>query len=257
MKLTPKSNTLPTFFAALGAAALLLRIGQNLLGTDEKGLLVPGHPLGLLVWAACAAAVVLAVLAVVPLKGSNRYSDNFSLSTPAAIGSFALAGGMVVSVLLGWNTGMRLDLIRNLAGLAAIPGLVWVGLCRWQGKKPFFLFHALVCLYLTLHTVSHYQLWSSRPQVQDCFFPMAASTLLCLFAYYQTAFDVGLGKRRMQLGTGLLAAFFCMTAAASGEDLMLYIGGAIWALTGLCSLTPVKRRRTNPTETEGNDHEAA
>ena len=68
---------------------------------------------------------------------------------------------------------------------------------------------------------------------------MAASIALSLFAYYQTAFDVELGNRRMQLGMGLLGSFFCLAAAAGSEDRMLYLGGAVWMLTNLCSLTPM------------------
>ena len=250
-------NYLPPLFAALGIAAAAARLGLMHFGTDGKGLLIPGHPLQLLVWAITLAAAVLAVAAVFPLKGSQRYCDNFSASTPAAIGCFALAGGITVSVLLSGNTGLRLDLIRAVCGLAAIPALVWAGLNRWQGKRPFFLLHGLVCLYLTLYTVCHYQAWSSRPQIQDWFFSMMASVLLALFAYYQTAFGVSLGKRRMQLGTGLLAACFCIAAAAGGEDATLYLSGAVWTLTNLCSLTPVRRRKNPITETPGDDHHDA
>lgn len=259
MKTKLNIRHLPNMAAGLGAAAFLLRIALKLLGLDEKGLLIPSHPLNLLVWAVTAAALVLLGAAVWPLDGSKKYEHNFAPSAAAAIGCFALAGGATVSVLTGWNVWTRLELVRNLCGLLSIPALVWLGLCRWQGKRPFFAFHALVCLYLTLYAVSHYQAWSSRPQLQDYFFPMLASVLLCLFAYHQTAFDVSMGKRRMQLFTGLLACFFCMAAAAGGEDLMLYAGGAVWTLTGLCNLTPVRRRRKNPVTDEPREdsHEAS
>ncbi len=253
------TKSLPRLIAGLGLTALILRLGLYLLGTDEKGLLIPMHPLDLLTWAAAAAAVLLSLVSVRKLDGSARYCDNFSASTPAAIGAFALAGGIAVSVTGSWDVWQRLDLIRNLCGLLAIPAIVWAGLCRWQGKRPFFTFHAITCLYLTLYAVSHYQVWSSRPQLQDYFFSMTGAVLLTLFAYYQTAFDVSLGKRRMQLFTGLLAAFFCIAAAAGGEDILLYLGGAAWTLTNLCSLTPVKRRKPNPTAEPGKEdrHESA
>lgn len=245
--------------AGLGIAACVLRIALNLLGKDEKGLLVPGHPLNLLVWAVTAAAVAMISAAVLPLDGSRKYADNFRPSTAAAIGSFAMAGGIAATVLSGWSVWTRLELIRNLCGLLAAASLVIAGLHRWQGKRPFFAFHGAACLYLTLYAVSHYQSWCSRPQLQDYCFPMLGSILLCLFAYHQTAFDTGMGKRRMQLFTGLMAGFFCMAAIAGGEDLMLYGGGAVWTLTNLCSLTPVRRKRKNPiTESEQeNSNEAS
>ena len=242
----PKIKALPFLTAGLGIVTLILRTGLYLLGTDAKGLLIPGHPLDLLTWVVSAAAAVLVLLSVRNLDGSPKYAHNFSPSSPAAIGAFVLAGGIAVSVISGWNAWTRLEMIRNIFGALAVPALIGSGLSRFQGKRPFFLLHAVVCLYLMLYAVSHYQVWSSRPQLQNYFFAMAGCLLLTLFAYYQTAFDVGFGKRRMQLGTGLLAAFFCTGAAAGLEDILLYLGGAAWALTNLCSLTPVRRRRPNP-----------
>lgn len=249
-----KTKFLPMLSALLGLAALLLRTGLYLVGTDEKGLLQPWHPLDILCWAVTGTAVLIFALGVRKRGGSSLYRHNFQFSTPAAIGSFALAGGIAVAVITGWNAGTRLDLLRNVCGLLAVPSLILVGLCRWQGKQPFFAFHGIVCLYLTLYMISHYQLWCSQPQTQDYFFSMAGAVLLTLFAYYQTAFDAGLGRRRMQLLTGLLAGFFCIAAINGTEDVLLYAGGAVWALTGLCRMQPV--RLQNPEE-NGNGHEPA
>ena len=52
------------------------------------------------------------------------------------------------------------------------------------------------------------------------------------------AFDVGLGRRRMQLATGLMAAYLGYAALSGSGYLILYFGCAVWALTDLCSLTP-------------------
>lgn len=254
MKSNLNSKSLPVLAAGLGCAAALLRLGLYAFGTDEKGLLNNGHILSLLVWAVTAFAALFICLEVRKLGGSARYEDNFGPSAAAAMGTFALAGGIAVTVVSGWETWLRLEMIRNFLGLLSIPALLWVGLRRRRGRQSFFLFHALLCLYLTLHTVSHYQIWCSRPQLQDFLFPMAGSILLALFAYYQTAFDVAMGKRRMQLGVGLLGAFACIAAAAGGEDILLYTGGAVWMLTNLCSLTPVP---TEKTEKKENGHEAA
>ena len=235
----PNTKHLPLLCAGLGILTAVLRLVQASFGTDHKGLLILWHPLDLLVWAVTAATVILVVFTVRKLDGSNLYTDNFGPATPAAIGCTALMGGIAAVVSVAPNIFIRLEVIRMYLGMLALPALLWVGVCRIQGKRPFFLFHGAVCLYLVIHTVSHYQSWCARPLMQSFFFPMAASIFLTLFAYYQTAFDVELGNRRMQLGTGLLGTFFCLTAAAGGEDLMLYLGGAIWMLTNLCSLTPV------------------
>lgn len=233
------TKKLPLLAALLGLIALILRAGLFLLGHDEKGLLMPWHSLNLLCWAVTAGTLLICVLGVRKLNGSCRYSDNFSASLPAAIGAFALAGGIAVRVIGGWSAWTLLELLRDVCGALSVPALVWVGLQRRQGKRPFFGFHAMACVYLTLYAISHYQTWCSRPQLQEYLFSMAGILLLVLFAYQQTAFDVGLGKRRMQLLTGLLAGFFCLAAVAGLEDIPLYLGGAVWALTNLCSLTPV------------------
>jgi len=66
----------------------------------------------------------------------------------------------------------------------------------------------------------------------------AVSALMALFAFYEAAFDVGLGRRRMQLATGLIAAYLGCAALSGSGYLILYFGCAVWALTDLCSLTP-------------------
>lgn len=248
MKSTIKQ--LPLLCAGLGILTAVLRLVQASFGTDNKGLLILWHPLDLLVWAVTAVIVILVVLTVRTLDGSDLYADNFGPATPAAIGCTALMGGIAAAVSVAPNIFIRLEVIRMYLGLLALPALLWVGVCRIRGRQPFFLLHGVVCLYLVIHTVSHYQGWCARPLMQSFFFPMAASIFLTLFAYYQTAFDVGLGNRRMQLGAGLLGSFFCLAAAAGGEDLMLYLGGAIWMLTNLCSLTPVPKQETPSGEKE-------
>lgn len=249
MKSKFNSNCLPLMALALGGTAALLRLGLYTFGVDEKGLLNNGHILSLLVWAVTAISAVFFCLGAWKLGGSEHYEDNFGPSVPASLGCLALAAGIAVTVLTGWETWLRLELIRNILGLLCIPALLLTALHRMKGKQPFFLLPAVSCLYLTLHTISHYQAWCSRPQIQDFFFPMAGSILLTLFGYYQTAFTVGFGKRRMLLGTGLLGVFVCIAAAAGGEDLWLYLGGAVWMLTNLCHLTPVPKK--------DDDHAAA
>lgn len=225
--------------ALLGAVTLVLRTGLLLLGTDAKGLLSPGNPLDLLTWVMIAATVALIAIVVRKRDGSQKYGDNFAPSVPAAIGAFSLAGGIAVTVLLTWPAASKMELIRNLLGVLAVPALIWVGLCRRKGEPPFFLCHGAVCVYLILYAISHYRPWCSQPQLQRVFFSVAAILLLSLFAYAQTAFDADMGSRRMQLFTGLTAGFCAIAAIPGGEDPLLYLGGAIWALTNLCTLTPV------------------
>lgn len=254
MNIYSNVKKLPVLTVILGLAVMALRLLLYGFCQDGRGLVNDGHILSLLVWGLTSFAAVLTVLFVWQLDGSLKYADNFSPSRVSALGAFALAAGIALTLLSSLLALTGLERLRNLAALIAVPSLIWVGICRWRGKRPSFIFHAAVCLYLTLFAVSHYQTWSSRPQLQDYLFTMGGVILLMLFAYYQTAFDVGLGKRRMQLLTGLMAAFACLAALAQGEDLLLYLTGAVWALTNLCRLVPVPRaRKHTPAPTEEPD----
>ena len=238
MKRNANPKYLPRLAAVLGIAAAVLRLGLYLFGRDNRNLLSAAHPLNLLVWTVTAAAVVLILASVRKLEGPSQYRDNFPPSVPAALGAFALAGGIAATVFSSLSAFTLLERLRNLAGILAVAGMVAAGLCRGLGKRPFFGCHGVLCLYLTLFAVSHYQTWCSRPQLQDYFFAVLGCLLLALFAYYQTAFDADLGQRRMQLGTGLLAGFTCLAALGHTENAVLYLTGSIWALTNLCSLSP-------------------
>ena len=251
MKINFKS--LPVLSLGLGLLTCVIRVALLTLGRDGKGLLTVWHPLNVLAWAVTAVAVALVILGVWKLDGSRKYEHNFAPSLAAALGCCLLAGGIAASVVSGLGSWTRMTGICSLCGLLTVPALALAGLNRKQGKRPFFGFHAIVWLYLALCAVSRYQIWSSRPQMQNWFFNMAALLMLTVFAYYQTAFDENMGNRRMLLGSGLLAAFFCVAAMANGEDVLLYLTGAVWAVTNLCSLTPVKRRRRNPVTEEAQE----
>jgi hypothetical protein len=75
-------------------------------------------------------AAAATILGIRKLDGSRKYEHNFAPSAAAAIGAFALAGGITVAVIFGWNTWTKLELIRNVCGLLAVPALVALGLFR-------------------------------------------------------------------------------------------------------------------------------
>ena len=243
-----KFKFLPAVIAVLGAVCALARFGLYRLAVDHKGLLISGHPLAIAGWILAAAAAALTVLAVWKCRGSDRYEDNFESSVWAAIGCFALAGGIALAVLTGFGASGTMAQITMVAGLLAVPALAAAGLHRFQGRKPFFLLYGIPCLYLALYALGHYQVWSSQPQLQDWFWVMAGSVSLTLFSYYKTAFCVELGNRKLQLATGLLAGFFCLSAVGSG-DFLLYLGGAVWALTDLCVMMSAASEKEDSDET--------
>lgn len=226
---------LPITAAVLGAAAFVLRLCLYRFGTDEKGLLVSGHPLEIALWLLAAAAAAFVVLQSQKRKARQPYSVCFPASNRSVIGCFAFAAGILLTVMANRYTYSTLEFVRNIVGLLAVPALTAVAICRRLGKRPLFGFHAVICLALALHTVSYYRIWCACPQLQDAFFPMMGCILLMLFAYYQTAFDVNMKKPEMQTGTGLLAAFCCFAAMAESDTALLYLTGGIWTLTNLCA----------------------
>lgn len=242
MKQALKTNLPLMISAVLGAAAAVLRTGLYTLGVDEKNLIASGHLLEILVWIVTAAALGLLVFLVLPLKGSNRYEDNFRPSLLRAAGSIVLAVGIAASSLSHWDDGRTSsDLIRNALGILSSAGMVWVALCRVRGHKPFFLCHALVCMYCCAYLLGQYRIWSSNPQLQDYVFFLMGCVCMGLYSYQQAAFDVGLGGRRKLLLYGLVGGFCAIAAVYGAYDLPLTVCGAVWMLTNLCSIVPHAR----------------
>lgn len=249
MKKILEPKILPFWMLGMGVVALGLRFALYAVAVDEKNLLTSGHPLEILLWLLTAAALALVIAAVRPLDGSNRYEDNFGPSAAGAVGSFALAAGILLSVVFsGTGAYAGLNRLRNLLGYLAAASLVAVGVCRLRGRQPFFGFHGLVCLFFAIHMVSRYQTWSGNPQLQDYAFSLGACVALMLFAFYQTAFEVGSGRRRMQLGTGLMALYLCIGALYGAECPLICVTGGVWAVTNLCPLRAIPESKENEPE---------
>lgn len=245
MKKPLKPNRLPVVTAVLGGIALVLRWLLYAVAVDEKNLLAVNHPLEIGLWVLSGAALVLIAASVWKLEGTERYGANFFASFPAFLGHTAAAVGILVTTLLN-EPGMSgpLGTVWKVLGYGAPVCLVLAGLARWKGKQPFFLLHTVVCLYFAVHVVNHYQLWCSNPQIQDYIFALLGTVALCLFGFYCAAFAVNMGKRRMQLGMGLAAVYLCAAEMAATVYPYLYLGGMIWAYTGLCSVYPRPKRVT-------------
>lgn len=250
-------NLIPTKYIpllALGCGLLgtLLRVLLYAFGVDDRGLLTDGHFLHITCWVLTFAAAVLLGITVFRLDGSNHYSDNFSASLPGALGAFAAAAGILFAVVTD-EPAYRdfLTTIWTVTGIGAGLCLIVTGLFRLRGKQPLFLFHALVCVFFALNLANHYRLWSGNPQTQDYLFELLACILLMLFAYYQAAFDAGLGQRRPQLFTGLMATILCCLSLIPGDTPLVYLGCGSWCLLNLCRIHPPRRRRRRAPEAAG------
>lgn len=244
MRKARKSDSLPVVMAGLGAIAMVLRRLLYLFATDIKNLLTANHPLEIALGCLTGAAMVYLLLRVWKSDGSNLYGNNFAPSRTAFYGHCAAAAGIALTVLT------RGPVMRNYLGAAwsvlggmAPACLVSAGYCRMRGKQPFFGLHLLPCLFLVFHVVNHYQVWSGNPQFQDYGFALFGTMALLFFAFYTAAFDVDVGRRRMQLGMGLAAVYLCLAELGQTRYPWLYLGGSLWALSDLSTLEPVPMTR--------------
>ncbi len=244
MKNLLKTEALPLQVLLLGALAALLRTGLYLTAMDERGLVNNGHLFGWLLWLLCAGTVALILLTCRKQKGSNRYGDNFPAGLLPAAGCWVMAVGVVLTVFAG-NSMPRTGLVRvwQLCGLLSGAGLVWAGMSRLQGRRPFVGVHAVLCLFLALQMVSRYPAWSGEPQSIHWVFSMLGAVGLTLTAYHHSAFGAGAGHRRMLLGVSLLTVLFCLVALAHTEYLALYLCGGFWAFACVCRVQALPRRR--------------
>lgn len=253
MKKNANVKNLPLVVAGMGAAAALVRWLMYALLVDERLLLPENPPLQWLVAALTVAAGVVIAASVRKLDGHPGYRKNFGPSVPAAMGAALAAVGIAYTVLTesAPRDGMFQSLWQGL-GLITVPCFLWVAYCRLKGAKPFFLVYVEVCVFLALHMLNNYQYWSGNPQTMDFVFSLVGCVALMLFAYYQAAFCVGAGKRRMQLFMGLFAGFLCIAALSRTDYWFLYCGCGAWAMTDLCSFTPVPKPQPKK-ESEAGD----
>jgi len=248
--LNPKK--LPLAVGLLGLGGLVLRQLVIAMATDHKNLIIPGHPLVIALWVVTVLTAVLVTASVLPLAGGRKYGPNFPASGASALGCGVMAACVMVTVALSLERS-GLGYLRYGLGLAAGSSLIFLTYARYRGIRCSFLYHSIVCVFLAIHMISRYRPWSGNPALLEYVFEMFSCVGLMLFAYQQAAFQVGLGKRRMQLWLGLLTAYCCLTALPGSGYPLLYGGGAVWTLTNLCSLTPPPRRKRVAPEAPRDD----
>ena len=244
--MNPDKNPHLLKLITLGAAAsgCALRAAHYAFGTDGRSLLAENH------WSVWGLWIItLAFAAALLLLGgsiSSRGTDTNRPSPAAAAGCFALGAALLISALGSFGDfPMTADFLIWALGLCAGGGMIAVGICRFTGKKPYFLMHALLCLYIALRTVAMYRQWSADPQLQDYGFYITAHATLMLTAYHHAAFDAGMGNHRFLWLLSLGTVFLSCAALPRCEDALLMAAFALWAFTNLTVL-PVRKRRSRP-----------
>ena len=242
---------LPVLIAVAGMLGFLLRLWTLGSGPDKEMLYAPAPLAWTLLLILVAAVPVLIVLATRPLKQPLKYTQNFPASLISAVGCLLGALAMAMSGLQLFSGSP--DIIQFLAAVAGVGSgltLVAVALARLKGKQPNFLYHAVVCIFLALRIFHQCRSWSNQPQIGNFLFAFLSQICAMLATYQLCAFDVDMGDRRKSLFWSLSAAFLCLVELPSAENLLFTGCIAVWLLTNLCSLRPVKKRKPVPVEPE-------
>ena len=241
MKKRKKGQDLLLTMVVLGNFAMVLRRQLYLTAVDHKGLLLRFTTLEILLLALTGAAFAILFLGLKNDRGSSVYEENYVASVPAGLGHVAAAAGIFLLVRGGNPVAVNvLTRLWRPLGMAAAVCLILAGVLRMFGKKPFFLLHVVPCVFLLVHMVTNYQVWSSNPQMQDYLFALLANLSLALFAHYTAAFEADLGNRKMVLGAGLAAVYLCLAELGWSQHPAMYFGCMFWALTGMCRALPAE-----------------
>lgn len=232
MTLAVKPKQMKLLIPAAGILGLTLRATLYAIGVDEKGLLVTGHWTNVGTWLLNAAVALVLFLWCRNLANKAGHQKAFPASLISA------AGSILAGVAFGLSStpeapSQAMTNVLFVLRLGAAVGLCYVGFCRLSGKKPFFLFHFLVCLYLALQLICLYRRWSADPQLQNYCFFLGAHVALMFTAYHMAAFDAGLGNHRHLWGSGLAAVYLCLLAIPSSGESFFLICCAIWVLSNL------------------------
>ncbi len=244
MKSLLKPTNLPCTILGAGLIGMLLRIWLLASGTDSKGLLVSGHPADILSWLLTVAVILLLLYATRELQQAAKFSFNFPPSLPGAIGiglgGVAIAITSVIELL---DEPDALAAASSALGLLCLPVMCFLAHCRRKGRSANVLLRGLVCVYLMLHLVCYYRLWSSDPQIQDYAFQLLAIVCLMLACYHRAAFDGDMGNRRGYVFFNLACVYFCLISLPGCENMAFFLGVGCWMMTNLCSLLPLPRER--------------
>lgn len=246
MKFNVNAKQLKFAVLAAGVLGMLLRIALYETGIDGRGLLEQNHWAGIALWVLTGITAAALLLFGFGIKGPAAYADAYPVSFSAAVGCFAAAAGFALTSIREFaEFSSRLNLIIWVLGLFATLAIGYVGFCRLTQKKPYFLAHALMCVYFSLRMVSQYRQLSFDPHLLDYCFHLTAYVALMLSTYQQAAFDAAMGNHRALWLSGLAAVYLCCVALKNNPDIPLLVGCAIWVFTNLTSLT-LRQRRQRP-----------
>lgn len=236
MKQALSPTRLPLLVLGLGGIGLVLGSWLYGTGVDDRGLLVAGHPAGILLGLMAVAVPALLFWVCRTDRAEATYHQNFPASLTAFVGSIQEAVGIFfLSMGELMDHADFLQSVTAILGVLCFPALIITGYSRWKQKRPSFLLHGLVCLFFALRLFTQYRSWSADPQFADYGFQMLANICLMMAAYQRTAFDLEMGNRGGYRFFCLSAVFFCCVSLATPGAGLFQFATAIGAYTDLCA----------------------
>lgn len=257
MKHILRPKFLPILVLLFSVLGFLLRLQTFGTGPDGDGLYAPQPVAWWLLVAVTVAALTLIAITVARLRANGSFSDNFPPSVSAAAGCVFALVGLISSALPLLSAGDGLSTATGLIGLAASAAMVAVAIARYKGAPPFFLCHPAISIYLGLRIFLLGKQWGNESQLGLFLLPLFSLIFVMMASYHLATFDVELGVRKTCLFWSLGGAYFCIVTLADRSEPLLYGGLAVWLLTNLCSLRPIKKRCAEEPQEQPPQEEAA
>ena len=237
MKKFLKNQLILSVTALLGLVGAFLHHRMLVTGLDEKGLLIPGHPMTIALWVLCLGFIAAAF----GISQTQKVTASFRKHFPACKirGALSIAGGAAVA-LYAVTLVLQAQLLVGVLGIAAGIGMAFTGLCRFQGKHPSPMFHCIVCVFFIVRLVLSFQGWSADPQLQDYVVQLMACINLMMFAFHRASSDANMLNPKRTAFFGLCASFFCLASLADTSMALLFIGAGLWSVGAAPTLEPLE-----------------
>ena len=242
MKKIIKPDLLPLLVLAAGVIGMLLQLWRYVGGTDEKGLILTGHASVILLGILTVLVLVLILLGTWDLREGNQYRYNFPSSLSGCVGAGIAAVMILITAvgdLIAW--GDVLILVTGVVGLLAGACMIAICIGRYLGRQISFLFPLVVCVFLMLHLICQYRVWSGEPQLLSYCYPLLATVCVTLSVYQDAAFAGNFGDRRAHAALHLAAVYFCCASLIGDHTPLFYLAMGAWMLTDMCRLLPMPR----------------
>lgn len=233
---TSKAIHYPKYLAlAAGLIGFVLRSAVFFFGTDAKGLPIRSHWANITLLILTVAAGLFFAVRCHFLPKTREYREAYPASVFSGIGCLAAAIGFFLADAPDTLAG-SFRIAEMILRCGAALALAAVAYCRFAGKKPLFLLHGLVCLYLMLRLICLYRLWSSDPQLIDYGFYLGAYVALILTGYQLAAFDADAGNPGKLWFFGTSSVYLCAVSLSGPREPFFMLVCVIWIMTNLCSL---------------------